>query len=373
VSIPLDAKALLALASNRSRERRNELALAMIDLFHDGDAILTERERLMMVDILHRLIREMENTLRRAVADRLSTEELAPHSIVQELANDQIEVAWPILLKSRVLEDVDLIEIIYHRSLEHKLAIAQRGALSESVADALIRSGEERLIVTLLNNQDARISQAAMEHLVEQSKRIDSFQEPLVLRQELTDELARRMFGWVSAALRRHLVERFNIAPNTADNLLETVTENVATPSPSPGKDAVLVGEVVRAGFMEPALAVQALAAGDVALFGRIIENLTGIRPRLAKKLLFEAGGESLAALCHAIGLTKAEFLSIYKIGRKARPSNRDQVEEDCQRLAEFFSQLSKEASQSTVAHWRRNPNYLAAVRTIELAGGHLG
>jgi len=167
----------------------------MIDLFHDGSATLTERERTMMEDILHRLVREMESAVRRIVADRLANEAHAPRALVNALANDQIEVAWPILLRSRALEDTDLIEIIYHRSLEHKLAIAQRGALSEAVADALIRSGEERLIVTLLNNSNARLSRAAMEYLVEQAERTDSFQEPLVLRSELTDDLARRMLG----------------------------------------------------------------------------------------------------------------------------------------------------------------------------------
>lgn len=373
MGIPLDAKALLAMARTRSRERRDELALAMVDLFHDGNATLTERERTMMVDILHRLIRDMETAVRRTLAERLAAETQAPHSLVQTLANDQIEVAWPLLLKSRVLEDSDLIEIIYHRSLEHKLAIAQRGALSESVADALIRSGDERLIVTLLNNSNARLSQAAMEHLVEQAQRIDSFQEPLVLRRELTDDLARKMFGWVSAALRDHLVKRFEIAPNKVDDLLEDIIQKNEAEQPLGGKDVALAEEVNRAGLMGPSLVVQALEAGDVALFGRIIENLTGVRPRLAKKLLFETGGEGLAVLCHSIGLTKSEFISVYEIARKARPFNSGQMKENCIRLGELYSQLSKDASLATVAHWRRNPDYLAALRTIELADRHLG
>jgi len=373
VSIHLDAKALLTMASNRSQERRSELALAMIDLFHDGSATLTERERTMMEDILHRLVREMESSVRRIIADRLANEAHVPHTLVQTLANDQIDVAWPILLKSRALEDTDLIEIIYHRSLEHKLAIAQRGALSEAVADALIRSGEERLIVTLLKNSSAQLSRAAMEHLVEQAERTDSFQEPLVLRRELTDDLARRMFRWVSASLRDHLVNRFDIDSKTVDDLLETAAEETATKTAALGKDATLVREMAEAGMMAPALVVQALEAGDVALFTRIVENLTGIRPRLAKKLLFEIGGESLAVLCHAIGLTESEFMTVYKIARKARPIEHDQMDQNCAHLAQLYGGLTADVSLSTIAHWRRNPEYLAAVRTIELADGYFG
>jgi len=130
---------------------------------------------------------------------------------------------------------------------------------------------------------------------------------------------------------------------------------------------------MTEAGMMAPALVVQALEAGDVALFARIVENLTGIRPRLAKKLLFEIGGESLAVLCHAIGLTETEFLTVYKIARKARPVERDQIEQNCAHLAQLYGGLTADVSLATIAHWRRNPEYLAAVRTIELADGYFG
>ena len=58
------------------------------------------------------------------------------------LANDDIEVAYPILAFNKVLQDADLIEVIRHRTLEHQLVIAIREDVSEAVSDALVRTGK---------------------------------------------------------------------------------------------------------------------------------------------------------------------------------------------------------------------------------------
>ena len=69
-----------------------------------------------MTDILRRLIRDVEVTVRKALAGRLAGEASAPPDLIKPLANDEIEVAHSILLKSEVLQDIELIEIIEHRS-----------------------------------------------------------------------------------------------------------------------------------------------------------------------------------------------------------------------------------------------------------------
>ena len=94
-----------------------------------------------------------------------------------------------------------MIEIIKHRTQEHMLVVAGRDAVSEDVSDALVDEGDENVVEMLLRNSDAALSRHAMEFIVEQSKRVDRFQQPLLRRSDLTPELAHRMFWWVSAAL----------------------------------------------------------------------------------------------------------------------------------------------------------------------------
>ena len=365
------AEVLLSLARSRSIERRGQLALALTDLFRDGSAVLTDRERATMYDILRRLVHEVEVSVRRSIADHLANDPGAPRGLIQDLANDQLEVAWPVLLNSTALEDIDLIEIVQQRSLEHKLAVTQRGSVSEAVADALVKSGEESVIVGLLRNANARLSTATMEYLVEQSRRVDSFQEPLLHRSELPPDLARRMLFWVSAALREHIVARFGISGTAADDLVEgAVAEALAAPPPAT-KDVVLIQEIERNGMIAPNLLREAVAAGQLVLYARIVEKIAGIGRQLALRLLFEPSGDGLAVLCRGMDVPGEDFLEIYRMARCARPFNAEQLAGDCRRLGDFYRSMTSDAAREVVKRWRRNPGYLAALRELQAARGN--
>ena len=86
------------------------------------------------------LIREVSREIRRKLAVRIADAPGTPRELAVLLANDEIDIASPMLLRSKVLEDVDLIEIVRTRSTQHLLAIAMRRDLSTAVADALVVS-----------------------------------------------------------------------------------------------------------------------------------------------------------------------------------------------------------------------------------------
>ena len=203
---------LLDLALDRSIEGRRALTNSIGDLFSgEQGTTLSERERALMADILRKLIRDCEMAVRRDLSERLAKADNPPRDLILALANDEFEVAQPILMQSLVLRDIELIQIIRHRTQQHQLAIAMRRSVSEFVSDALVETGSIDVIKTLLENQDAKISEATMAYLAEESQRVDSYQEPLINRQDLQPELAERIYFWVSAALRRHILEHFDV------------------------------------------------------------------------------------------------------------------------------------------------------------------
>ena len=95
-----------------------------------------------MDDILTNLVDQMELTLRRALAEKLADTPSAPSSLITFLAQDEASVARPILLKSCLLRDEQLIEIVKHRTKEHQLCIAMRRNISELVSSSLIEKVE---------------------------------------------------------------------------------------------------------------------------------------------------------------------------------------------------------------------------------------
>ena len=119
-----DVEQLLALARDKTVASRQTLVETVSDLFFANEGVLSDRERALMTDILRQLIHDVEMSVRKALSERFSAQDGAPHDLVLALANDDIEVAHPILTDSQILQDIDLIEIIHHRTLEHQLAIA---------------------------------------------------------------------------------------------------------------------------------------------------------------------------------------------------------------------------------------------------------
>jgi len=217
-----DLDSLFDLARQKSKEGRQSLLRTVEDLFYHKGQELTDRERALMGNILRHLVTEVERQVRRQVAERMAEREDAPRELLLALANDEIEVAHPLLTKSRALHDSDLIEIIKHRTQAHQLAISVRKGLSEDVSQALVETGDTDVITSLLKNGEAGISRSLMEYLVAESKRVDSYQMPLVHRQDLPADLARKMYWWVSAALREHIIEHFDVDPTTLDDTIET-------------------------------------------------------------------------------------------------------------------------------------------------------
>ena len=96
----IDGEQLLALARLRSDEGRAELFAVIGDLFHDRSDVLSAQERALMLDILEKLMRDVAREVRRKLALRLADAPGLPHELAVMLANDEIDVATPILLRS---------------------------------------------------------------------------------------------------------------------------------------------------------------------------------------------------------------------------------------------------------------------------------
>lgn len=365
-----DLSDLLALARDKSVTGRKTLMDAVSDLFCDNQTVLSDRERALMTDILHQLVHDVEMSVRRSLAERLATLPTAPRELIVELANDQIEVAHAILMGSKVLHDADLVEIIHQRTLEHQLAIAMRKNINEMVTDALVEVGNEDVIKVMLENPSARISRATMEYLVEQSKRVDTYQNPLLKRPDLEPELAKRMYLWVSAALRTHIVAKFNIDTATLDETLEGAIDDAIAKHQAnherPTKPNELANRIIEEGKGTPRMLVQLMRQGEVPLFEALFAKMSGIRVRLLRRLLFEPGGEALAIVCRAIGIDKPDFATIFMLSRKAHASDRVTNPRELSKVLEFFDRLKPDTAQKVLNRWQRSSEYLNALRLLE-------
>jgi uncharacterized protein (DUF2336 family) len=360
---------LFALAQDKSTEGRQSLFINMCDLFLDGGSSVSDRERALMSEILRRLVHDVEIKLRRSLAEKLSKRSDTPHALIVELANDDYEVAHPILMESNVLQDVDLIETIKHRTMEHQLAISMRKNLSEDVSEALVGTGQEDVIASLLNNHGAKVSRHVMDYLVSESKRVDSYQNPLVHRPDLPPELAERMSWWVSAALREYISENFNLDLGELDDAIETATSEQFGTKPETSAPATKADELVDRlsdlGEVDASFLVKALRQGEISLFESAFCKLTGLKLKLLRRILFEPGGEALVLLCRAIDLGGETFNELFELSRRAKDRKQEVTREQKERLLALYDKTKPDDAKRILKRSRRSSDYLFAVKRI--------
>ncbi|MEX0345059.1 MAG: DUF2336 domain-containing protein [Rhizobiaceae bacterium] len=97
----------------------------------------TRRELAQLDDLALPLVDGVSAEARRYAAAALSECEHAPHQLVRRLAGDAPDIAAPLLMRSKVLRDVDLISLIANCGIAHARAIARRSDLIKPIHDLL--------------------------------------------------------------------------------------------------------------------------------------------------------------------------------------------------------------------------------------------
>jgi len=379
----VEMQELLDLARDKSVTGRTRLVQVVGDLFFEENGSVNERERRLMTEILQQLIHDVEQSVRKALADRLAEETDAPRELVTILANDEIDVAHKILRNSAVLQDLELIEIIQHRTFEHQLTIAMRNNVSEAVSDALVETGNVKVIKTLIENTSAAISENTLEYLVNESKTREPFQKPLLERPDFSPHLAKRMYWWVSAALRKHIVEEYKIDPTELDQKIEsTIKDLLGEPRDAVEEEIGSDGEIIDTGTIArasrlarkladtnaitPALLLQTLRKGEVRMFEGMFAQVSGLRTNLVRRLIYEPGGEGLAIACKAIDMSKPDFGSLFLLSRAARPGDKTVDPTEVARVMKFYDRVRAETAKKVLDRWKLDPDYLFAIQQVE-------
>lgn len=353
---------LIDLARRRSREHRQVLLENMTSLFLSEEGRLTERELALMTDILNKLIHEVEMAVRMKLADRLADLAGAPRELIVNLANDDISVARTVLVRSGVLQDEDLVEIVRQRTHEHILAVANRARLTEPVTDAILDRADDEVIETLLHNGDAALSRRAMEYLVDQSRRVDRFQQPLLRRADLAPDLAHRMFWWVSAALREHLIKNFDIPEGDLDELIREAASDAMDETRS-GTDTAaerLVRRLDDTGELTPRYLLKCVRHGQIAVFVAAVERMCRLDRTVAQRVIFDRGGEALVVACRAMGFDRTDFAAIFLATRP--PGTGNQAAAAMNKILALYDSVSDRMAKRALAFWRQDTEYTQAI-----------
>ncbi len=336
---------------------RLRLTRRLADIVCLPESRVSPQERWMTADVLDELLRNADASLRCKVAERLADQADAPAGLLRRLALDEFEVAEPILRRSQSLTDFDMMEIAHKGGPLHRTALARREHVSETVAAALASSGGSDVIAILLRNKGARLAPQTTDFLVRELRESETLARLLIKRPELRPAQAFALFWSVSHALRRMILERFSVSRAILQEAAGDVFP-LATRETTPDKDVAEAlayidrrqrdrGAADRSvyGSLERAIEEVARRPDDVEL-RQEISTLAGIRADLGERVLTDLGGEPMAVLAKATGLSRA-YLELM-VGK---PVDGDADPRALQAQL-VFDTLSVDKAQTVLRYW---------------------
>jgi uncharacterized protein (DUF2336 family) len=342
-----DMGRLAQLVTNPGNVQREELYLAVASLYRVQGTYLNARERELMHDILKRLARDVEMAIRISLAERLADDATAPHDLILLLADDTIEVARPLILRSPLISDEDALDLIAQADGKHQEAFASRPFIGEPVSDALARSESETVLVALVRNVTARIASVTYETLVEKSRQFASLQTPLAHRRDLPPTLAQKMCDWCSDALRTYISSNFKMGIEEIGSALADAELTVRAPLPlakSPPADASrkLIEKLAVAGQLKAGFLLRVLHQGQGDLFDQALARMLELPEETMRRALYEEGPRTVALACRAVGIDRCVFTTVYNLSRQAHGMKAALTAEDKADVEAVFNTCSK-------------------------------
>ena len=251
-------------------------ALARAYLYSDlspDDLAAAEGAMVMLLDDASPLVR-------RALSEAFAATEKAPRVIVHALAADQAEVAVPLLERSPLLTEQDLVDLVATASSEAQVAIAVRLELGRSVSAAIAEVGAAEACLALLENPDAAVAPFSLDRIVERFGHLAPIREALLshsdlamaTRQAVLSKLSQTLAGFVAA--RQWLGSEH--AEDTAREACEKATVALAADTPYE-EVGDLVQHLRKSGQLTAGMILRALLSGNIVVFEEAMAELSGL------------------------------------------------------------------------------------------------
>ncbi len=294
---------LLKLAHQRAIDGKGGLAASIAKMCLDSRADLNEEELQLTFEILRQLIDKVEVQIRRYIADYLAERSDVPHDLVTYLANDVVNVAYPVLVHSVQLTDQDLIEIIKNQGAGHQLAVAKRGRLSGEVSESLIKSGTLEVLQQVFKNEMATINENGFVRATVRSMSEHELQGVILRRRDLPLSVPAVMYGFVGAALRDHISNNFKISLAKLDDATGSAIDRLMTE-----KRAAISWSDAEGRDHDQRL-LGAVESGGLSSLVGVLARLMGTENDDIQTMLKQDEPNSLATVLRAFGVSRDQFI----------------------------------------------------------------
>ncbi len=368
-----ESQKIYDLASDTDPEARLELAGVMYDLL---EMKLSEKESILVADIFIALIRQAKKDLRCVISEHLSSLEGMPLRVALQIANDDIEVAQPVLEYSPVLGDLDLAYIIKSKGPEYWSTIARRKNLSGPVMEMLADTKDIDTALAIIENRHIQLTDETIGILVDIAQGSDVVAQPLILRDEITNDIAADLYSFVGEAIQQQIIAEYEImVVDMKDTATATATASSAPADISEAVSDVLIDFVDEIedksavftpdknhidgakdrkikGLLRIGSIISIFKSGQTKSFIAQFSQFTGVEADVIEEMMMQASGQGLAIISKANGLEKQDFMSIFLLSSRLRNDGGDESVDvsDISSAVNYFDRVDKDMAQEILA-----------------------
>ena len=353
---------MFALAREHTEMSRIQLAGMLADVFLQTDAELSLREEEQVNELINSLMTIASPMVRAHLVKKFADVSKMPRAIAANLAKDDIAISRPVLMSAVTLTDEDLVRVIEDKGSDHAMAVAQRSKISEAVADALVTTGDIRVMQTVVENLGADLSPVAVDVVSNAARYSLNLRKPFLSRKEVTTDGALKLYWWVEQDLRRYTLSRFGISSGQIDQALaRTIAEFLDDHTQEKSNDKIMeqVADWVEDHqALTPKILPQILRMGHFRLFNILLARLSELSISLIDTITEEVGGRGLAAVCRAIGIEKAGFISLFLLSRGGRPGEQIVHPRELSYALATFDRMSVATAKDLLHSWSVDSSY---------------
>jgi hypothetical protein len=332
-----------------SPDRRNRILRCITDLFAlDADRLNPSQIR-VFDDVLLRLIEQADPAALGQLSTTLADLTSAPEQTVRHLAgHESAGVAAPILLKSKVLSEADLLEFASRGSQQHVLAIAGRPALSTTVTDVILEHAGREISRALAGNAGARFSDQGFARLVGAADRDDVIAESLCLRPDLPSQMLHHLLTKATQAVRLRLLKT---APTQLRQKIQAAISIIGAKPGATSSGPIdyaaalpMVDGLNRTGKLNDSTVNRFAIQREYAKLGAALSVLSGAAVETIQLILFDKDPMGLIITSRASRLNWQTAIAIIN-NRGLPPLSKEQAEQS----RSFFETLHVSTAQYTI------------------------
>ena len=155
------------------------------------------------------------------------------------------------------------------------------------------------------------------------------------------------MCEWVSDALKTYIRTNYTVSPKKLDAALGHVrlvlnSEPASNDSPADSAQR-LIEKMAQSGQLRPSFLMRVLSQGQMDLFDLGFARLLGLDAPHFRKVFYQQGVRAVALACHAAGIDRSVFATVFNLSRQAHGMPHHLDAKDQNVAAAVFKQLSRQ------------------------------